>query len=129
MAFCSVNQVMPKTAEGTQCPTAPVQMITVPIKSHCGCVIGYETRQPKPGERGFLQCRCAEKKASETQTVSEQKNFAYEGLPPVFVELELPVTGPRGWEIPAYECHLSNLPTPPLTPPPPSALATHPIVV
>ncbi len=50
------------TPQGVQCPTAPVQTILA-AKLCCGSVVGYEQRAPKPGEAGFLQCRCSEKRA------------------------------------------------------------------
>ncbi|MBS1716915.1 MAG: hypothetical protein JSS72_04190 [Armatimonadetes bacterium] len=70
--FSSLYGIAP-TAEGVQCPTATVQQITVPIKSTCGCVVGYQTRAPKPGEKGFMQCRCNEKRSEQQATTGSQK--------------------------------------------------------
>jgi hypothetical protein len=52
------------TPLGTQCPTAKVQQIKVAVYSPCGHRIGFVTRAPQSGEPGFLQCHCAEKRAS-----------------------------------------------------------------
>ena len=60
---------VPKTRQGLQCPTAPVQSITVTEvkKDCCGHPVTLSvTRKPKPGEPGFQQCNCAEKQASQT---------------------------------------------------------------
>lgn len=63
VVLCSIAPCFSVTARGVQCPTAPVQEIKVPVLSSCGCIEGFVTRSPKPGERGFVQCRCAEKRA------------------------------------------------------------------
>ena len=56
------------TPEGRQCPTAKVHTIRVAVKTPCGCVTGYIERAPKAGEEGFVQCRCAERRAGEEQS-------------------------------------------------------------
>ncbi len=56
------------TSAGVQCPTARVQTIRVPVLSKCGCVLGHVERAPKPGEKGFKQCRCAEGRAAHEGT-------------------------------------------------------------
>lgn len=64
------------TPAGVQCPTAPMQLIRVAIKEKCGCVRGFVERAPRPGEKGFLQCRCAEKKAPKaTASVPKFESF------------------------------------------------------
>lgn len=67
---CVGLQFHPMTPDGVQCPTAPVQSVLVPIKVACGCVVGYRARAPKPGEKGFVQCRCAEKKSGHHLALS-----------------------------------------------------------
>ena len=54
----------PTTRAGVQCPTATVQTVTV--RDCCGRLV---TRAPRPGEKAFKQCRCAEKK-SESQNAT-----------------------------------------------------------
>lgn len=53
------------TPVGVQCPTAQVHTIRVAVKSACGCVIGHVERAPKPGEKGFVQCRCNEGRTAQ----------------------------------------------------------------
>ncbi|HVT10996.1 MAG TPA: hypothetical protein VHE55_01910 [Fimbriimonadaceae bacterium] len=72
VAFFSVSPP-PMTPDGKQCPTAPIQTISVPVKSCCGKVLCYEHRAPKPGEAGFVQCRCAEKRASQQRNAMAPK--------------------------------------------------------
>jgi len=66
MAVCFLlYSVLPLNATpgGVQCPTAPVQSITVAIHDCCGKLAGFTTRAPKLGDKSFVQCHCAEKKA------------------------------------------------------------------
>ncbi len=69
MALCVLSltslQVCPQTPTGVQCPTAPVQAILKPVKAHCGCVVAFKLVAPKPGDKAFVQCHCAEKKSAE----------------------------------------------------------------
>jgi hypothetical protein len=58
-------QHFPCTPDGVQCPTAPVQTVLKPLKAQCGCIVGFKAVKPKPGDKGFVQCRCAEKKSAE----------------------------------------------------------------
>lgn len=76
LLVCSGFQVCLQTPHGIQCPTAPIQKITVTKRDCCGRVVGYETRAPKPGEAGFMQCHCAEKKASQ-QAFLEAKDDSF----------------------------------------------------
>jgi len=59
----SFLQGVPRTAAGTQCPTAPVQTVKVAVKDCCNRTVMKKVA-PKPGSKYFLQCRCAEKKAA-----------------------------------------------------------------
>lgn len=61
---------IPVTARGIQCPTAAIQKVSVVTleRTPCGCLVKRVTeRAPREGEKGFKQCRCAEKKAAEKQ--------------------------------------------------------------
>jgi hypothetical protein len=62
-----------RTAIGQQCPTVSVQLVTVALKDCCGKIVGYTQRTPKPGESAFIQCRCAEKKATHHQALTSPK--------------------------------------------------------
>ncbi|HTQ09712.1 MAG TPA: hypothetical protein VMI31_06535 [Fimbriimonadaceae bacterium] len=62
VGLVSITSGFPLTPAGVQCPTAPIQRIEAPVTC-CGRVVGYEMRAPKPGEPGFVQCRCAEKRS------------------------------------------------------------------
>ena len=61
------------TQAGVQCPTAAVQTISVAVRDCCGKVTGFTTRAPKPGEQGFVQCRCAEKKTTTQKATLSSK--------------------------------------------------------
>ena len=67
-----VTPFVPLTRAGIQCPTAPIQKIQVPVRC-CGKVIGFQVRAPKPGEFGFVQCRCEEKRAPVKATATASK--------------------------------------------------------
>jgi hypothetical protein len=67
LAFFSVARIATITPTGQQCSTAPVQSILVAVHLPCGHV-EYVSRAPRPGDKGFLQCRCSEKRSS-TQAV------------------------------------------------------------
>ena len=56
---CTTAQL--QTPYGKQCPTAYIQSVSTPIYNCCHKLVGYATRDVKPGDKGFLQCRCAEK--------------------------------------------------------------------
>lgn len=56
-----------RTEAGHQCPTAPQQTISEAVRNCCGHVIGHRTRALKPGDKGFVQCRCAEKAAVQVK--------------------------------------------------------------
>lgn len=65
----SILVVMPRTAVGVHCPTAPQQSVlrTSWTKDCCGHLVSVTVlRKPTLGEPGFKQCRCAEKKASQS---------------------------------------------------------------
>lgn len=62
---CTAFQFHPRTPFGVQCPTARVQTVKVAVRNCCGHIVGYKTCAPKPGEKSFVQCRCAEKTAAQ----------------------------------------------------------------
>jgi hypothetical protein len=64
----------------TQCVTAPVQQIAVPIYNVCGCKIGVTLRAPHKGEPGFMQCHCNPKQAA--------KAYSSQSKPTLFVAQE-----------------------------------------
>ena len=72
------------TQAGVQCPTAAVQTISVAVRDCCGKVTGFTTRAPKPGEQGFVQCRCAEKKTTTQKATLSSKV-------PLFISTEAPI--------------------------------------
>ena len=63
MACASLLGFMPVTRQGVLCPTAPIQSV-VKLKRNCCGHLVLEKRAPRPGEREFVQCRCAEKKSA-----------------------------------------------------------------
>jgi hypothetical protein len=67
IACTSTTHLFACTPVGVQCPTARVQLVTIPVSDCCGKIVGYASRKPIPGERGFVQCRCAEKRTSQQQ--------------------------------------------------------------
>ena len=58
----------PPAPTGAQCPTAIVQ--TVVARDCCGRLV---RRAPKPGERAFVQCHCAEKKGATVKATFSTK--------------------------------------------------------
>jgi len=84
---CVGSPFSSRTEDGVQCPTAPVQTVMKAIKSPCGCVIGYRVSAPKPGDKGFVQCRCAEKKSAERTVWRAPKN---EALPMSVASVDVP---------------------------------------
>lgn len=62
--FSAAFRFAPITAEGKQCPTAPVRVVVEmrTIRTCHGDEIAVPMgRQVRPGDAGFHQCRCAEK--------------------------------------------------------------------
>ena len=74
-AWFFLYSVLPTAATpyGVQCPTAPVQTITVAMRICCGKVARIATRAPKPGDKDFVQCRCAEKKGTAQKSIVQAK--------------------------------------------------------
>lgn len=71
LGFVSLNFNLEVTPEGTQCPIAAVQAIAVPTRICCGAA-SVTTRKPKPGDKDFVQCRCAEKRSAQHQAAIHQ---------------------------------------------------------
>jgi hypothetical protein len=67
IGWTSSTQLFACTNSGIHCPTAPIQSVTVANLSCCGKVIIFTSRKPRPGEKGFVQCRCAEKRSAQQQ--------------------------------------------------------------
>lgn len=72
MACASLVGLMPVTRAGVFCPTAPVQTVVKLERNCCGKLV-IEKRAPRPGEREFVQCRCAEKKSAHEATLVASK--------------------------------------------------------
>lgn len=92
--FASVSPVT-LTPEGQHCPTAQVSVIheTVQLTDCCGNVVEKTIqRQPHLGDREFVQCRCAEKKSTESNCVKESKLVA--SVPAVFCKNPLVIALP-----------------------------------
>jgi hypothetical protein len=82
---CTAFQYQPATPFGVQCPTAPVQTVTVAVRDCCGKIVGLRRVAPAPGQREFVQCRCAEKAKAEHDSLLPPKlepfftpEFAYQ---------------------------------------------------
>ncbi len=116
--LCASLQTFPATALGTQCPTASVQTIDVAIKDCCGKVIGHIHRAPMAGEKGFLQCRCAEKKAPKQESSTAPKFEVFASEP---VRLEFPTAIPAVTQPIGYAVAESSADRTPPTPPPVAA--------
>lgn len=78
-AFWTCLQSQPVTPYGVQCPTAPVQSISVAMQC-CGKTV-CATRAPRPGDKGFVQCRCAEKKSAAVKFSGPPKPQLVEAQP------------------------------------------------
>jgi len=73
----SLNVVFPVTPTGVQCPTASIQTVACGQFDCCGNLVGKATRAPRPGEKGFVQCRCAEKRAVQQKLAASPKSQLY----------------------------------------------------
>ena len=103
----------PTTRAGVQCPTAAVQ--TLVERDCCGRVV---KRAPKPGDRVFVQCACAEKKsASHKATVLTKVDLWIAAGEPL--RLDAPTVA--AWLPVAYHASRGEWSEPPgLRPPTPS---------
>jgi hypothetical protein len=113
-ALYSILPVAAITRIGVQCPTAPIQKITVAAVKCCGKVVSIK-RVPKPGDKAFLQCRCAEKGASQQKLAVQTKT------PLIFADAIL-VTTPAGipgfFHAHVYELSYSSVESSPSVQPP-----------
>ncbi len=75
IALVAVAPVGFAASPGTQCPTAAVKLVRIPVTDCCKRTVGYVVRAPKPNEKGFVQCQCSEKRAAV------QKAFVVEKAP------------------------------------------------
>ncbi|GEM_PF-1499898 len=122
LLWCSVSRAATVTPRGVQCPTATVQSVVVAKRDCCDRIVGYEVRKPKEGEQGFLQCRCAEKKAAphgaaEIPVPRVEALFAAEAP----LALALPGRLPEVLAADTYLARLTVVPTPPFVRPPQGA--------
>ena len=119
LLWCAVSRAATVTARGVQCPTAVVQTAVFAKRNCCGKVVGYEVRKPKEGERGFLQCRCAERKsaqhgAAEAPAPRVEALVAFEAP----LALALPSRPPEALAGDTYLARLTVVPAPPFVRPP-----------
>jgi hypothetical protein len=66
--FLAAASHLTSTPMGVHCPTAKAQTVTEMVQTVdcCGRPVTLQVeRKLQPGEKGFKQCRCAEKKASQ----------------------------------------------------------------
>lgn len=112
---CVAFQNYFSTPYGLQCPTAPVQSVTVAVKDCCGHIVRKLTEAPKPGGKFFVQCRCAEKQHAQQDSAAPNKLEPFSPSP--FV-LEIPIapTEPRTRH--SYSAANAFLSLSPLVPPP-----------
>ncbi len=82
----------------TQCPTAPVQQITIMTKQADGTYL-REVRAPRPGEKDFVVCHCQEKRSTQ------QTGWYVPAFPLAILadtaQLNLPILM-VSWDRPAY---------------------------
>ena len=109
---------MTTTTVGVQCPTAPIQTISVPIHDCCGKTVGYTQRKPQLGEKGFMQCQCAEKRTSDQKSQAPKKAELIIENHTTALIFE-PITGTE--PLPSYRFQLASIEFAPLVPPPLSA--------
>lgn len=107
-----------RTPEGVHCPTAAVQSVLTEVKDCCGRIVGYEARKPQEGEKQFLQCRCAEKRTAQQQSIAESGNPQVEIVPPQPFVLLVPEPLPEPIAEHRYFARLTTVPSPPSPRPP-----------
>lgn len=88
--WASSTQITACTPNGVQCPTAPVQTV-VETLSCCGKTVGYAQRPVRPGDKGFVQCRCAEKRAAQHSSSVGPQAPHYEMLCAQPLTIALPI--------------------------------------
>ena len=115
MACASLVGFMPVTRAGVFCPTAPVQSVVKLDRNCCGRLV-LEKRPPRPGEREFVQCRCAEKKSAHEATLVASKIVLFFQADPPLVDASLPSRGPRVAS--RFSTDVKALPFVPDVPPP-----------
>ena len=102
---------------GTHCPTAPVQSVTR-TSACCGKVLAIESHKPRPGENGFVQCRCAEKRSTQHQAALNQGPPHFDMLPIRPVLPVLPARIPEALVASTPAARVVAVATIPLVPPP-----------
>ncbi|CAN5411158.1 hypothetical protein BH11ARM1_BH11ARM1_03180 [soil metagenome] len=101
-----------------QCPTSAVQQITIPVRSCCGDIIRFETRAPRPGDKQFMQCHCAEKSAGQQQISHERVAFSFTMLGATPVEIVVPPRPASEAILPRPSSAFEDACREPLIPPP-----------
>ncbi len=101
---------------GKHCPTAAVQTVAVPVYDCCHKLVSISFRVARPGDKEFLQCRCAEKSSIEHKSIASPKLDL--SLPPLVScldrELRLTIAMPHCQQTLANE---QFAPEPPIPPP------------
>lgn len=121
LCWTSVSRAATVTPRGVQCPTAAVQEIVVAKRDCCNRIVGVEVRKPREGEKGFVQCRCAEKKSAQ-HGAAEPTVPRVEAMCAIApIALTLPVRLPELQAEDYYLARLTTVVTPPLLLPPQSA--------
>lgn len=112
---CTAFQFHPRTPWGVQCPTAKIQVVEIAVRNCCGKVIGLRSVVPLPGDRSFVQCRCAEKKTAQQQASLPPRLELFASI--VF-RLELPTPLAKPFVAHPYLVHRYTVSVPPLVRPP-----------
>jgi hypothetical protein len=106
------------TPAGVQCPTAPVQTVVVKSQRCCEKSGHVVVRAPKPGDKGFVQCRCAEKKNGQQKSALSTKFDLYASTAK---PLTTPLMPPSAYAAVSGEDRYRSVKFPPLILPPASA--------
>jgi len=99
-----VSAVIPVGISQTdvQCPTAEIQSVTFAVRDCCGKLLGFSQRAPKPGDKSFVPCFCAQKKAQAQKAMAPAKAFA-------FLDVAAPIPIPRVLPNPYFDYSYRDL--------------------
>jgi|GEM_PF-4164126 len=118
MLLGGASQFARRTAVGVQCPTAPVQEIVEVEKTAC-CSTKLVVRAPRPGDKDFKQCQCAEKKAACTTAAVSYEGFEIVAYLQSFESIKQWVLyWPSQTASPSQKSHYAYAPLAPPVPPP-----------
>lgn len=70
LVFVSISRFTTTTPAGRHCPTAAIQVVAI---SEFGSGRSSETRKVVEGDKEFVQCDCAEKRAAESSSPARQE--------------------------------------------------------